>query len=185
MNMRQLKLRRFYRLPTAVVVTVLGMLTLTSPLGFASGYMGFDGNLIAPPPCKVNDTDSLDVHFGDRLGVKKIDGVAYAKPLVFRLECEDKSAKGWKLILSLNGPVSPFDTEVFKTTSLGANKSNEANLGIRIYQDNGTVFKPKSQIEIRDAENPPKLMAVPVKRPGSVLVEGDFETLVTLQAHYE
>lgn len=171
--------------PQLSVVFIASVLSGSLSVAYAEGDMSFKGTLIAPPPCKVDDSQRIEVNFGDRLGVNKIDGVAYAKPLEYRLVCEDTSTHGWKLILSLNGDMSPFDGDVFKTTSLTANKDNENNLGVRIYQANGTVFTPNSQLEITDAQNPPVLMAVPVKRPGSVLVEGGFETLVTLQAHYQ
>ncbi|MGG4661832.1 fimbrial protein [Providencia vermicola] len=162
-----------------------GLLSLVASPVFAEGEMSFKGTLIAPPPCRVDDSQAIEVNFGDRLGVRKIDGVAYAKPLEYQLDCQDTSTHGWTLILSLAGQASAFDGDVFRTTSLGADKSNEANLGIRIYQMDGTVFKPNSQIELRDAQTPPKLMAVPVKKANSVLVEGDFEATVTLQAHYQ
>ncbi|WP_299998419.1 fimbrial protein [uncultured Cedecea sp.] len=166
---------------------LVGLLSLVAPSVFAEGEknMSFKGTLIAPPPCKVDGSQTIEVNFGDRLGVNKIDGVAYAKPLEYRLECEDTSPHGWKLTLSLAGTAAPFDGDVFRTSSLGTDKANENNLGVRIYQANGTVFKPNSQLDITDAQNPPQLMAVPVKRSGSTLVEGGFETLVTLQADYQ
>lgn len=167
------------------LVMLLGVLSMISPSVFAEGEMNFKGTLIAPPPCKVDDSHTIEVNFGDKLGVNKIDGVEYAKPIEYSLKCEDKSTHGWKLTLSLGGTAALFDADVFKTTSLGSNNANEANLGIRIYQADGTTFSPNSQINIRDAQNPPKLMAVPVKQSGSTLVEGGFETLVTLQADYQ
>ncbi|MGJ3356063.1 fimbrial protein, partial [Providencia sp. Je.9.19] len=96
----------------------MGLLSLVAPSAFAEGEMNFKGTLIAPPPCKVDDSQSIEVNFGDRLGVNKIDGVAYAKPLEYRLECDDTSPHGWTLTLSLNGDISPFDGDVFHTTSL-------------------------------------------------------------------
>lgn len=185
MNVQQWKKRQPYRRHFVAFVVLFGLFHFLSASGYAEGDMTFRGTLIAPPPCKVDDTQSLDVYFGDRLGVNKVNGVEYAKQLNYTLDCEDTSSLGWKLLLTLDGSPALFDGDIFKINSLGANKDNEDNLGIRIYQEDGTTFKPNSQIEIRDAQNPPKLMAVPVKRAGSTLVEGDFETFVTLQAHYQ
>lgn len=166
-------------------IMLIGQLGFATSLAFAEGEMTFKGTLIEPPPCKVDDSQPIEVNFGDQLGVNTIDGVAHAKPLIYQLNCQDTSSKRWKLILSLDGEASPFNENAFKTNSLTTNKTNENNLGILIYQENGTAFKPNSQLEITDAQNPPKLMAVPVKRPGSALIEGGFETLVTLLAQYQ
>jgi len=167
------------------LVAVVSLLSAVSSPALAEGEMTFKGTLIAPPPCKVDDSQTIEVNFGDRLGVNKVDGVAYARPLPYILDCEDTSLRGWKLTLTLAGTPAPFDATVFNTTSLGADPSNEANLGVRIYQTDGTTFTPGSRIEIVDAQHPPVLMAVPVKKSGATLVEGSFETLVTLQAHYQ
>lgn len=177
-------LARKCRLRSAILLSLFSLITTSV---YAEGEMSFKGTLIAPPPCKVDDTKTLEVNFGDRLGINKVDGTAYAQPLNYTLNCQDtgENPRGWKLRLTLDGTPASFDATVFKTTSLGSNKANEANLGIRIYQANGTTFTPNSQIDIVDATNPPKLMAVPVKKSGSTLVEGGFETLVTLQAHYQ
>lgn len=164
---------------------ILSLLSVITPSVYAEGEMTFNGILIAPPPCKVDDSQSIEVNFGDRLGVNKVNGTEYAQPLHYTLDCQDNSTLGWQLMLTLDGTSAPFDAEVFKTSSSGTNKANEANLGIRIYLADGTTLKPNSQINIRDTNNPPKLMAVPVKKSGSTLVEGGFETLVTLQAHYQ
>lgn len=183
MGVQHWKLRAFTSSMIGLIALSVGYITI--PLGIAAGDMTFRGTLIAPPPCKVDDSKTIEVYFGDKLGVNKINGVDYAKPLMYSLDCNDTSSHSWKLLLTLSGTPASFDPMVFKTQSLGSNKVNENNLGIRIYQEDGTVFKPNSQIEIRNAQNPPKLMAVPVKRAGSTLIEGGFETLLTLQAHYQ
>lgn len=162
-----------------------GVLIFLSPSGRADGEMTFRGTLIAPPPCKVDGSQPIEVYFGDRLSINKVNGIEYAKPLNYTLDCKDSSELGWKLVLSIYGSPSPFDNDVFKTTSLEINKDNEDNLGIRIYQENGATIRPNEQIEILDSQNPPRLMAVPIKRAGSILVEGNFETLITLLAHYQ
>lgn len=185
MNISQWIVLIKYRKQQLGLVIIMSLLSSMASSVYAAGDMRFEGTLIAPPPCKVDETNQIEVNFGDRLGINKVNGVEYAKPLNYTLDCQDTSALGWKLLLTLDGIAAPFNADIFKTTSLESNKENEENLGIRIYLADGTTLKPNSQIEIRDIQNKPELMAVPVKRAGSTLVEGRFEALITLKAHYQ
>jgi hypothetical protein len=93
----------------------------------------------------------------------------------YQITCENDSSRIWLLKLSLHGSTATFDKQALQT--------NKDNLGIRIYQ-NDQPFLPESSLII-DLANPPKLEAVPVKRPGSTLTEGTFEAWATLQADYQ
>lgn len=137
--------------------------------------MTFHGSLIEPPPCTINDGNRVDVNFGERLGINKVDGVNYRQMINYQIVCEDAVSGSWALTLSLNGASAGFDELALNT--------NKTDLGIRIYQ-NDKPFKPGSKLEI-DLSSPPRLEAVPIKREGSTLIEGSFESWATLRADYQ
>ncbi|MFO3759107.1 fimbrial protein [Klebsiella aerogenes] len=139
------------------------------------GEMLFHGILVEPPPCSINDNNLIEVDFGERVGIKKVDGVNYRQPLNYQIKCDGSGNLNWTLSLSLNGSVSAFDINALQT--------NKANLGIRIYLDDKPLA-PGSSVSI-DVANPPRLEAVPVKKMGTVLTEGEFESWATLRAEYQ
>ncbi|HGM6401958.1 TPA: fimbrial protein [Serratia marcescens] len=136
------------------------------------------GTLIEPPPCTINDGNQVDVDFGDRVGINKIDGNNYRTPLSYQVTCENASSSTigkLGLKLSLTGSSTSFDGEALVT--------NKDDLGIRIYRGD-VPFTPNSSVTIT-LSNLPKLEAVPVKRAGAKLTEGTFEAWATLRADYE
>lgn len=137
--------------------------------------MTFRGTLIETPPCTINDGNQVDVDFGERVGVNKVDGVNYRQMLNYQITCEEGGSGTWALTLNLSGTATGFDGQALQT--------NKENLGIRIYQ-NDQPFTPESSLAI-DLANPPRLEAVPVKNAGSTLAEGAFEAWATLQAVYQ
>lgn len=137
--------------------------------------MTFHGTLITPPPCTINDDNRIDVNFGERVGINKVDGVNYRQLMNYQITCEGAGSGSWALTLSLSGTNARFDNEALST--------NKTDLGIRVYQ-NDQPFTPNSTLKI-DLANPPRLEAVPVKDPGATLTEGTFEALATLRADYE
>lgn len=137
--------------------------------------MTFHGTLIEPPPCTINDGNQVDVDFGDRVGINKVDGVNYRQRLNYQITCDSALGSSWALTLSLSGVAVGFDNEAVLTDKTG--------LGIRIYQ-NDTPFTPNSSLKI-NLVNPPTLEAVPIKQPGATLTEGVFEAWATLRADYE
>ncbi|MFK8256354.1 fimbrial protein [Erwinia sp. AnSW2-5] len=136
--------------------------------------MTFRGTLIETPACSINDGNQVDVNFGERLGINKVDGVNYRQKLNYQISCETNH-NDWQLTLSLSGNVATFDSVALKT--------DKDDLGIRIYQGDKPVA-PNSTLEI-DLANPPLLEAVPVKRTGATLTEGAFEAWATLRADYQ
>lgn len=136
--------------------------------------MTFHGTLIAPPPCTINGGEQIDVDFGDRVGITKVDGVNYRMPVNYQISCEN-AGNGRTMSLSLSGAVTGFDGEALQT--------DKSDLGIRVYR-NDVPFTPNSAVDI-DPTNPPLLEAVPVKKVGTTLKEGTFEALATLQADYQ
>ncbi|WP_028715587.1 fimbrial protein [Pantoea ananatis] len=137
--------------------------------------MTFHGTLIEPPPCTLNGGNQVEVDFGERVGINKVDGENYRQGLSYQITCDRPGSGNWVLKLSLSGGVADFDKEALLT--------NKENLGIRVYQ-NDTPFTPNSTLTI-DSGNPPRLAAVPVKQAGATLTEGAFEAWATLRADYQ
>lgn len=132
--------------------------------------------VLAPPPCTItNKGGQVDVDFGERVGINKVDGTNYRRPMNYQIGCQGASSGNWSLSLSLIGSVTGFDKNALQT--------NKADLGIRVYQ-NGEPFVPGSRLAI-SLNNQPLLEAVPVKRPGATLTAGTFEAWATLQANYQ
>ncbi|CAI1617711.1 fimbrial protein [Serratia fonticola] len=137
--------------------------------------MVFSGTLITPPPCTINDNNRIDVDFGERVGINKVDGTHYRQPMNYQISCEKGSGGNWLLSLSLIGTATGFDKNALQT--------NQSDLGLRVYQ-NDKPFMPGSSLAI-SLDNKPRLEAVPVKRAGATLTEGTFEAWATLQADYQ
>ncbi|WP_273830609.1 fimbrial protein [Serratia bockelmannii] len=150
-----------------------GMLSLNASA--KEGEMLFHGILIEPPPCTLSNDNLIEVDFGERVGIKRVDGVNYRQPLNYQISCEDGGGHNWALTLSLTGAAAAFDAAALQT--------NKDNLGIRVYL-NDKSFMPGSAVNIELA-SPPRLEAVPIKNVGAVLTEGVFEAWATLRADYQ
>ncbi|CAI1018820.1 Minor fimbrial protein prsF precursor [Serratia proteamaculans] len=137
--------------------------------------MTFHGTLIEPPPCTINDGNQVEVDFGDRVGINKVDGENYRQQLNYQITCDKALGGNWALTLSLSGSAAGFDNDALLT--------NKSGLGIRVYQGD-KPFTPNSSVKINLA-NPPRLDAVPIKQTGATLTEGVFEAWATLRADYE
>lgn len=163
--------------PTIVKALLLtGILNLNN-VALAEGDvdMTFHGTLIEPPPCTINDGNRVDVDFGNRVGISRVDGINFRQVMNYQITCENNNSGNWALKLSLIGNVTDFDSEALSTS--------KENLGIRVYQ-NDVPFTPGSVLNI-GLTNPPQLEAVPVKKQGTTLTEGAFEAWATLRADYQ
>lgn len=154
-------------------LTLSLLLAVTPPL-FAADNMLFRGTLIEPPPCTINDGGMVDVDFGERVGINKVNGVNYLKLMDYRITCES-GATGLDMTLTLSGTETGYDPAAVQT--------DMADLGIKVLQ-NGTPFTLNTPLSI-DPQNPPVLEAVPVKTPGATLTEGAFVATATLKAEYQ
>lgn len=154
------------------------LLSLVSAIVTASGReidnLQLRGTLVEPPPCTINDGGQVDVNFGNRVGVKKVDGVNYQQVMNYQITC-DPSANTWDMTLEVTGAPADYDT--------AAVTSDVTDLAIQIKQ-NGVPFELNKPIPIR-LTSPPVLSAVPVKRAGATLIEGPFEATATLRAVYQ
>lgn len=140
----------------------------------------FKGTLVTPPPCTIDNNQTIHVPFGDRLSIKKVSDGIYRQDIPYDLKCDTTAGRNWKLMLSVRGNLATFDTadQATVATSVG----NIGNLGVKIYRD-GQPFKFDSPVEISLAAMP-KLEALLVQRPSIELAEGPFEATVTLRAEY-
>lgn len=135
--------------------------------------MLFYGKLNAPPVCTVNHGQQVDVDFGERVGVNKVDGRNYLKTVSYDLICEP-GGNGLALGLTLSGPVSSFDKAALQT--------NITDLAIRILlNDQPLELNKRINIAIN---NLPDLQAVPVKKLGAELKSGAFSVAATLLVDY-
>jgi type 1 fimbria pilin len=162
------------RFSVTAALALSGTLAMSSPVAHADNML-FSGTLINPPPCVVSSGSTIDVAFGENLGVNKIDGTHYTQTVPYSVICDGVTG-GLELGLTIvSGSVTPFDP--------AAIQSNIQNLGIRILKD-GVPFALNTRIPY-DNSNPPTLQAVPVKATGTTLSEGAFESAATLLVDYQ
>lgn len=154
-----------------------GSIILLMALGgpaVAEDNMRFSGTLIEPPPCTINDGGEVEVDFGDKVGVTKVDGVNYLQQVNYRITCSPSAGK-WSMTLEVAGTPADYDE--------AAIASNVDNLAVRLLI-NSRKFVLNKPIPVT-LNALPMLEAVPVKRPGTVLKEGAFEATATLLAVYQ
>lgn len=136
--------------------------------------VNFSGTLQAPPPCTINNGNLIDVDFGEKVAIKKVDGSNYKQQVNYTINCEP-GVPGWTLGLTFQGSETAFDNAAVQT--------NKPALGIRMLS-NGQPFTMNSRFEI-DSAAPPVLQVVPVKDPAKDLTDGPFEATATLFADYQ
>ena len=151
------------------------LLTLCS-IGLCSGAsanLTFSGTLNEPPPCTIDNGNTIEVDFGD-VGVKRVDGVKYRRGVGYAINCGADTLP-WELKLSVNGTATSFDGAAVQT-SVPA-------LGIRIFQ-NDRPFPLNAPLDI-NLSSPPTLEVVPVQQPGATLTPARFTAVATLLAEYQ
>jgi type 1 fimbria pilin len=141
-------------------------MALFSTGAMATSKLNFHGTLYKLS-CVVNNDKPISINFG-QVGVNKVDGVNYSTAIPLTIQCDEKPSA--KLNLTVTGVASDFNN--------GAVRSTISNLAIEIQQNGVPVELGKSFLV--NAENPPTLVAVPVKRPGGELSGGDFNAVATL-----
>ncbi|MEX3098860.1 fimbrial protein [Serratia ureilytica] len=135
----------------------------------------FQGALVEPPPCTINNNKDLLVSFGNSIGVNKVDGSNYIQPVDYHLTCDNTSPQaGLNLVLITTNPDSSDPAAV---------QSDIAGFGIRLLVDGSPASF--GQLIPVDVASPPVLQAVPVKAPSATLAEGPFSATATLQVVYQ
>lgn len=135
----------------------------------------FTGTFLLSTPCTINNSQVIDVAFGN-VGVDKVDGVAYEQKIPFVVDCKG-AANTTSLNLTMSGVAVAFDDAAIKTNADG--------LGIRIKADGIPMKLNKPKVTtLKDLETL-KLTAVPVKDPDKSLTEQPFTAVATLTADYQ
>ncbi|MBW4217889.1 fimbrial protein [Enterobacter cloacae subsp. cloacae] len=137
--------------------------------------MNFQGTLVEPPACTINNDQAVLVSFGDSVGVNKVNGSNYIQPVDYHLICDITSPQdGLNIMLSTTEPTT-FDPAAVQSSVTG--------LGIRLLIDgNPATFGQPIPV---NSSSTPVLQAVPVKGPGATLIEGPFSATATLQVVYQ
>jgi type 1 fimbria pilin len=160
---------------TAVIAVSLTLLTvfLFSSQGWAATVnITVKGVITAKPKCDINAGKDINVSFGDNLLTTKIDGVNYRKRIPYFVSCTgDISGTNALLKVSLQGVEPGFGKGLLRT--------NNANLGIKLLQENGEQVMLNTWLNFT-YPNTPLLYAVPVKRDGNTLQGGIFSGAATL-----
>ncbi|HGM5255352.1 TPA: fimbrial protein [Serratia marcescens] len=136
--------------------------------------LSFSGTLNEPPSCVINNGQRIEVDFGQRVGIGKVDGRNYLQTVNYRIECEP-GGNGQALGLTMVATASGFDNAAVPT--------NVPDLAVRLLLA-GNAFVLNKRVAI-DAANPPTLQAVPIKRPGAGLTPQAFSAQATLRADYQ
>ncbi len=151
---------------------LLGMLLVAAPSS-ANMPVNIRGTVLLPPPCTINNNQTIVVDFGDEVMTTRIDGVNYKQSLTYSLQCDIQKSN--ELKLSIQGSVAGFGTGLLQTDKSG--------LGIALY--NGTQpldlntwvnYTYPAQLEI---------YAAPVKQSGVTLTGGVFNASATLLIDYQ
>lgn len=151
--------------------TLAALLPLASQ---AADNMSFHGTLVAPP-CTISQGKTIEVAFGDDLGVNKIDGANYKQPVNYTVDCEaGYTANNLAIVVDTTHPAA-FDSAAVSTDKTG--------LGIRILVDGAAATFAK-RVAVSNPASPPVIEAVPVQDPAVTLTEGAFEATLTLRADY-
>ncbi|MDZ7320055.1 fimbrial protein [Kosakonia sacchari] len=144
--------------------------------GLMAGEVGisFRGTLIEPPPCVINNDETIYVDFGDEIITTLVDGQNYKKKIEFSLDCSSTTSTSQKIRISSTSPAS------FDETSLATDING---LGISLLHD-GTHY---NQGEWLPFEYPavPVFEAVLIKQSGVSLNTGVFHATASLIVDYQ
>lgn len=131
------------------------------------------GNLLTPPPCKVNDGNLIEVNFGP-VAIKTINGYEQKRELNYQITCE-QNLNNWNMFLSIDGAKSSFDNNGLKT--------NINDLAVKFMLGNSIMDLNKKYAV--DLNNPETIWAVLVKKQNSELAPGNFVSGGTLFVEYQ
>ena len=135
-------------------------------------YINITGNVIAPPPCLINDGKMIEVNFGEVMSTR-INDSNYKQPIEYTATCQKRPTNAMKVYIT--GNATGFYSNALQTNITG--------LGVRIlYQ--GKLLGLGSAVKFT-YPNLPKLEAIPVRDNRETLVGGDFVANATLHVDYQ
>ena len=150
------------------------LLALGTVVSAQADNMFFQGELIRAPNCTINEGQVIDVAFGQKIAVRKVNGINYQQTVEYGIRC-DASTYEWVMSLRVAGKVTSFNPAALQTSVDG--------LGIEIRQNGEPLILGKALLI--DPKHPPTLQAVPVKDPNVELVADAFNVTATLTAEYQ
>ena len=167
----RLKGRSVLRSLMCTALGTVGGLALCLATAQASNQLALTikGIVMTGPACIVNGNTTIDVNFGSALQTTSIDGNNYATPVPFSLSCTGSTSS---LRLRFQGSVSGFDPDVLAT--------NFTDLGIKLLKPDNSALALGEWFTFSYSATPPAISAVPVKRAGSILPGGVFNSTATL-----
>ncbi|AHG21885.2 hypothetical protein Z042_21425 [Chania multitudinisentens RB-25] len=131
------------------------------------------GTVIVPPPCTINNNQTIQVDFGDEVMTSRIDGVNYKQAITYSLSCDIQKSNNLQMRIQGNGA----------SFNLGVLRTNKTELGIALYR--GTQPLNINTWFNYTYPSQPVLYAVPVKRSGTNLTGGEFTASATLLIDYQ
>lgn len=156
-----------------LIVAVLGMATsiFARAAGYSNATINFTGSLVEAVPCDINNSEPIEVDFGDAVIIKNIDGDNYKKTIDYNIVCASYTG----VSLSFNGSRTTFDP--------AAVQSSIPKLGIRIESDGQPLLL--NQAIAVNAANPPVITAAPIHETGQAPDPGSFNAHATMLATYQ
>lgn len=150
------------------------LMAMTSFTALSAENMSFHGTLVEPP-CYINGGQTIEVNFGNNLGVNKIDGNNYMQNVGYRITCDiGYTLQNLALVIESANPAS-YDSSAIQTDKTG--------LAIRVLVDGAPAVFSKIVPIVNPAELP-VIQVVPVQDPSVTLTEGSFEATFTLRTDY-
>ncbi|EBH1886805.1 fimbrial protein [Salmonella enterica] len=138
----------------------------------ADNIVSVQVNVIAPPPCTINNDINISVEFGTLL-TEKVNGVNYRKPIDYTIECNGQVSDDMRLMIQAKA--ATFDNSAISTNINDFAVSIESS-GQKISLNEWHNFRYPDM---------PILYAVPVKNKDSRLGAGDFTASATLLVAYQ
>lgn len=142
----------------------------------ASGSVNVNikGVIMRPPPCTINNNQTIDVDFGNAVDISKVDGKHYLKTIPYTLQCSGNTSNGMKL--SIKGSPAGFDDGA-------ALEAGHGGLGIELQHD-GVKLALNKTVNFTWPDLP-VLQAVPVKKSGATLDTGQFSVGATMVVEWQ
>lgn len=141
----------------------------------ADDNMHFHGTLVAPP-CTINNDQTIEVSFGEAVGIDKVDSGAYSQEVDYHITCDGSNGyEPYHLSLVITGDKTTFNESAITTS--------QPALGIEITVD-GVKVNFGQPVNVVSTTKLPEIMAMLVKDPAIDLVEGTFTAAMTLQTDY-
>lgn len=121
------------------------------------------GVVVAPPDCKINNGNLIEVNFGN-VPIKTADGKQHIQTVDYNLVCTPHSNISYKSMKMMLVGAEGFNNDVLQTNEI-------PDLGIRFYHDKTPIvlnawFNLPSQPETM------KMEAAPIINPGSTKSHG-------------